>query len=90
MKKIFSRYAPDYIAYMHSPEWEAVRQKKLKQVGYKCKKASKYCAGPLQVHHKTYKRFGHERMSDLDALCKFHHDIADNQRRRKVKKWKRL
>src|SRR5207253_1892600 len=27
----------------------------------------------LQVHHLTYERLGHERMSDFKILCKRHH-----------------
>ena len=30
---------------------------------------------PMDVHHRTYKRLGRERMSDLDVLCRAHHDI---------------
>ena len=57
----------DYDAYMVSSEWKAVRQKAFAYHG-------KYCADckttkRLTVHHKTYKRLGNERMTDLMVLC---------------------
>lgn len=74
-----------YRQYMQSVEWQAKRAQKLKQVGYRCEHRRfiffrckvRYW---LEVHHKNYKRLGHERMSDLQALCDHHHDEADKKR----------
>ena len=37
------------------------------------------CAGNLQIHHKTYERYGKELLEDLITLCKKHHDIITNE-----------
>jgi hypothetical protein len=80
------RLSPEYIAYMRSPEWDAVRKRALSAAKYKCKYRSRFskCSGPLQVHHKTYKNLFHERPEDLEVVCKKHHRWADI--RRKIRK----
>lgn len=30
----------------------------------------------VDLHHKTYKRLGEERLTDLLPLCRLHHDLA--------------
>lgn len=73
-----TRYAPtqprterknvmNYATYLLSPEWRAIRQVKLKETSHKCEGCSN--VSHLQIHHLTYKRIGHERMSDLMVLC---------------------
>lgn len=37
--------------------------------------------GLIEVHHKTYKRVGHERMSDLEVLCGACHDFRHTKLR---------
>lgn len=68
-------YTKFYLTYLRSNEWFKVREKVLKLDGFKCRKCSSSLR--LQVHHKTYKRLGRERMSDLITLCylchKSHH-----------------
>lgn len=64
---------------MQSPEWQAKRRKKLRQVGRKCQ----YCGRSkrqgirLQVHHLNYDRLGNEKMSDLAIACEDCHKTAD-------------
>lgn len=68
---ILSEYAGmNYKKYLKSPHWKDVRKRFY---------ASEFYSGrceccfdrnvPLQVHHKSYKRLGRERLSDLVALC---------------------
>ena len=62
-----------YKKYMYSREWKLLRSRVLLRDDYKCQ--FNRCANTkdLQVHHRTYKRFGDERMSDLITYCKHHH-----------------
>lgn len=58
----------DYDAYIRSPEWAAVKDRyrasKLPQTCYACGDPE----GPVQFHHRSYKRLGHERLADLLPL----------------------
>jgi len=54
--------------YLKSPHWYAVRAQKIKEAGGKCESCKK--SGQLDVHHLSYKNLGHERMNDLQALCR--------------------
>lgn len=66
-----------YRKYLSSPEWRRRKRKRLAQAGSRCEfeLAGKRCPRRryLMVHHSTYVRLGHERDSDLDVLCAFHH-----------------
>lgn len=61
-----------YKRYLISVEWKWKRFEKIKSVGKRCERCRS--AAELQVHHKTYKRFGKERMEDLEVLCKTCHE----------------
>lgn len=39
------------------------------------------CGHPLDLHHVTYARVGHEQFSDVIPLCRAHHDDAHRNRR---------
>lgn len=60
-----------YLAYINSPAWTDVRRR------YKASKLPQKCyvcgATKVDLHHKTYERFGHERLTDLMPLCRRHH-----------------
>ncbi len=54
--------------------------------GHRCRTC--YATGgdgaPLEVHHRTYERLGHELVGDLTALCPgCHRTITDALRRRR-------
>ena len=71
--RIFSRFLTKkthkekYHAYLNSRKWKRLRAKVLKRDHYRCTR----CGYPkrLQVHHLTYDRIFHERLSDLVTLC---------------------
>lgn len=71
----------EYTSYMASARWAQKRAWKLEAVGHRCEKCgqSKY-SGVLDVHHLTYDRLGHERLEDLQVLCKQCHEGADIDR----------
>jgi hypothetical protein len=58
-----------YREYLLSPHWQDVRRRFW---GSKLHNRCCYACGvkrDLQVHHKTYKRIGKERLNDLVMLC---------------------
>lgn len=57
----------DYTEYMKSPEWKARKKKALARQVDGC--AICCSTKKLQVHHRTYKRLGHELETDLVVLC---------------------
>lgn len=62
----------EYLRHMQSPEWRAIRKRRLIIDKHKCRT----CCSPyqLQVHHRTYRNFGNEDMDDLITLCELCHD----------------
>lgn len=62
----------EYMAYMKSPEWKAIRAERLKLDDSTCQHCGA-CYVPLQIHHITYKRLGEERLEDLISLCETCH-----------------
>ena len=77
-----------YIRYLHTTAWHAKRQQRLAIAGGRCEWRVLFwrCKErhALECHHRTYRRLGNERMSDLAMLCKFHHGLADRLRRARV------
>lgn len=63
------RYA-EYLAYLRSDAWKAVRRRFYQSGLFK---GGCFCCGqrgiPLQMHHRSYRRLGHERLHDLCAVC---------------------
>lgn len=58
--------------YGKSNYWKRYRRRKIAQKGAKCEKCKKYNI-TLDVHHLTYKRLFHERLSDTQVLCRSCH-----------------
>lgn len=71
-----------YGEYLQTEHWKALRLRVLKSAVYRCQMCN--ADKPLDVHHRTYKRLGRERLSDLTALCrdcheKFHKEFERNE-----------
>jgi hypothetical protein len=61
-------YKKSYQNYLKNPRWKKTRSRILERANGVCE--NKGCSSTAtQVHHKTYKRLGRERNSDLQALC---------------------
>lgn len=61
--------------YLDTDTWQGKREYVLRRDNYTCQRCHQY-GGKLQVHHKTYKRHGNERVEDLITLCEqCHHEI---------------
>lgn len=56
-----------YTRYLRSDEWRELKRKVLQRDGYKCRNCGSSVG--LQVHHKSYDRFGGESLDDLITLC---------------------
>jgi 5-methylcytosine-specific restriction endonuclease McrA len=71
---VVRQYPVVYRDYLLSPEWQEKRKEALRLAGYRCQVCY---AGDvtLDVHHRTYKRLGHELMTDLVVLCRPCHGI---------------
>lgn len=75
----------EYQEYINSAAWKRIRKLKIDQVGGKCERChiSKWSVR-LEVHHKNYKNFKHERLEDLEVLCPKCHGNADTERKKRV------
>lgn len=69
-----------YHEYLKTPEWNRLRKEKLQQAGFRCQLCNVY-GQPLQVHHRTYERRGHECSTDLIVLCASCHETFHRNRR---------
>lgn len=68
----------EYLEYLKSESWQQKRRNLARSADAKC-----YCCGaiprpgnPLDLHHLTYERLGHELPTDLVAICRSCHDIV--------------
>lgn len=69
--------------------WDKIRKEALDRDQHKCQTC--YSESDLEVHHRTYKRFGKEELEDLITLCKdCHYAITDSVRGRRSTSRKKL
>lgn len=60
-----------YREYLNSPEWQGRRTACLERDGGRCRECGDDgTLAPLEAHHLTYERVGHELLSDLVTLCR--------------------
>jgi hypothetical protein len=67
-----------YEAHLRSEQWAETKRRLLQERGEQCERCGE--GPPLQLHHKTYERLGHELPSDLELVCLECHPIADEER----------
>lgn len=75
-----------YRDYITSDEWREFRIKYYETH----KKECRACGSKLKVnlHHKTYKRLGAERLADVVPLCEYHHsELHKKVRKNKLNLW---
>ncbi len=58
----------NYQNYLRSSHWLKFREMKIADVGGICERCLSRPA--VQVHHLTYKRVGHEKLEDTQAVCR--------------------
>lgn len=61
----------NYYLYIRSRVWKARADAARKRAGYRCQVCGE--RRPLDVHHNTYERLGHEKPRDLIAVCRACH-----------------
>ena len=62
-----------YVAHINSDEWKLFRHNIIVTRGMACERCGK--AGPVDAHHITYERFGHELPEDVKLYCRSCHDL---------------
>jgi 5-methylcytosine-specific restriction endonuclease McrA len=65
-----------YKRYLQGDHWKELRETKLIESNGRCQKCKR--TSNLQVHHLTYDRKGHERLTDLMVLCERCHEKEHN------------
>lgn len=69
------RFSKTYLDYIRSPQWDAKRRLALQKARYRCQKCGTSNIR-LHVHHRHYRRLGHEDLRDLIVLCEACHENA--------------
>ncbi len=67
-----------YLDYLASPEWRELRRRVL-EMADGCTVCTSMNA--LDVHHRSYARFGHEELADLIVLCRECHTVFHRNHR---------
>ena len=77
-------FEEEYAVYIKSPAWRAKRKAKLTACD-RCESCgiSRFSV-KLEVHHKHYRSFKHERPEDLQVFCPECHKKADARREKEV------
>lgn len=69
-----------YRDYLKTDHWQKIRQAKiLKKRGNICRLCAKKSA--IDVHHRTYKKIGAERLKDLAPICRSCHTLIHSTHR---------
>ena len=61
------RHSLLYLLYMHSPLWRLRRRLWILGAGGRCERCGS--RRRLTIHHRSYRRLGHERRSEIEVLC---------------------
>lgn len=76
-----------YKEYLLTTHWRNLKEKmyksKYKYECYSCK-----CKTKLELHHKTYKRIGNERLNDMIWLCRDCHEATHKVNKQGTQLWK--
>lgn len=85
-----------YNEYLRSDKWALKRQQKAQEQNFRCEICDKFLVKGFHIHHKTYKNFGNEKLSDLQFLCEECHinvhckqKINNTNKNKKVKEQKK-
>ena len=75
--------SPEYERYLQSPEWRAIRERRLAFDRWQCRNC--HAHQRLQIHHWYYTRdqqsiLGHEQLEDVVTLCDQCHWVLTQRR----------
>lgn len=74
----------DYRTYIQSEAWQARADAAKTRADWRCQVCNRpSSAVPLNAHHRTYERLGHERPEDITVLCRDCHELYESNRRRR-------
>lgn len=82
-----------YLEYLDSPEWWQIRRTAMRRANWRCereKPGDSRHEGTLDVHHRTYENLGHERLDDVEVLCRACHQaehIPRNMKKRELERY---
>ena len=62
-----------YRKYLQTDEWKRRAEAAKACAGYRCQVCNG--EGPLDAHHRTYERLGHELPEDITVLCHSCHEL---------------
>lgn len=66
----------NYYAYIESDEWKRKAEEAKKRAGFRCQICNKHdMVSPINAHHRTYERLGHELPEDITVLCQECHAL---------------
>jgi 5-methylcytosine-specific restriction endonuclease McrA len=68
-----------YRRHINSARWRNMKRDLMRWRGSRCERCGRV-TNWLALHHKTYARFGHEALSDVELLCSPCHCRADSER----------
>ncbi len=66
----------DHNLYLQSAQWKALREMALRRDSGRCVRCG---ANASQVHHRTYERWQHENLDDLESLCRPCHELEHSE-----------
>ena len=69
-----------YPSYLQTNHWKNFRLEVIRERKNECERCFDVVEVP-QIHHKTYKRLGKEKISDVTLLCPKCHKIIHNKRK---------
>ena len=73
--KYLKEHGLTYSEYLKTEHWQLLKQRKLaSKTKYVCFVCG--CKKYLELHHKTYKRIGNERLMDVIWLCRNCHELT--------------
>lgn len=77
----------EYKSYLQSESWQIKREFALEKADHRCQICNN--TKRLDVHHRTYERFGNEDLSDLTVLCRNCHELYHKSKDKKAAKVKK-
>lgn len=86
MSKKFTQ--AEYTEYLQSSQWQTKRKQKAEEQNYTCQICHKRIDKGFHIHHKTYRRFKKERLTDLMFLCEdCHEQVHKTQKKGKRRRY---
>lgn len=74
--------AKDYSTYLQTNHWKALRKKVYEKYNSECQRChDSVTSESADVHHRSYKRLGNEKIEDLVLYCNKCHAVIHKERK---------